>query len=183
MSRPSALVKREECPPTPRVLERWVGYRRGARTVVAVLASVRYGRGWKQRCRLRCDCGAEDVRVLGGPREIGDGCVDCGRDEQRAKAIAAARERGRARSAAVQRERLREVSEYHAPDFWREDGPEARAAEAAIAQRFGRLSLSEIGALYGVSRERIRQIEAEALEKLRHELERAERRAARRRAG
>ena len=57
-----------------------------------------------------------------------------------------------------------------APEVWQGDSPECRQAIAELVSVVGPLSLNEIGALLGFTRERARQVEGMALDRMRKRL-------------
>lgn len=56
-------------------------------------------------------------------------------------------------------------------EFWRVNGPEQDEADRLVVRALGRVSLTEAAAILGVSKERARVVEANALRKLRALLE------------
>lgn len=166
-------------PVTDEVRERWTGRRRGKRVVERVIGFVRSSSNPRKRrtvVEVRCDCGAVDTVRATDLARVAPRCRACGRAEAAAPrggrtVINGAMLAHSSGAPLVMREERREfVRAACDRELWEADTAEARAAESVIAREMGRLSLDEVAALFGLSRERIRQIEAMALRKLERQL-------------
>lgn len=165
--------------PSEQVRRSWEGSRRGRRVVQRVVGYT-YRSGLRSSRRVvvevACDCGRVDTVKAGHVSAIAPHCRDCG---YRASSEAlsgvpggAGKSQGRmvglAGGAPLDRrdERRAFCEAAGSRELWESDTAEARIAESAVAREMGRLSLAEIGLLLGMSRERVRQLEAVALGKL-----------------
>lgn len=146
----------------------WVGQRFHRRVVIAVTEA-----GYRQRTRaylvtLRCDCGQVDqVWMKRYDLLRTRQCRPCG---YRSSSAALSRPRpNRQVSRPHIAARQQVVRAYHDADplIWNEDSIAGRAAEALVRRELGAMNREEIATLVGLSRERVRQIEVAALQKLR----------------
>lgn len=189
------LPRNRNVPMTPeealaRARARFVGKRHGSLTVIGVDAARRVSTehklsSWLYTIRGMCDCGGLAVREVAylGKSACCDQC----------RHAPVERDLEYYASLAERRAMLREAGERQ-PDLWREHGclsmcerrmtavfhrqkPSvvacARCAQvreeafAELVELLAPMTLEEIGALFGFSRERIRQVEAGALKRLR----------------
>ena len=140
------------------------GERIGYLEVDSDLGNVRGVRTLRGRC---CHCGERRTIALWNALRS-TACQGCPERPGRKTRPTLARRVGRLRRAAnpeLARELV--VAGDRAPQIWADDAPESVAAVAELVGLVGPLSLDEVGALLGVSRERARQIEANAIRRAR----------------
>lgn len=160
------------------VTARLLGQRVGSRVVAEIVEVGRDSGEWIAAAIVECDCGRRDRLRVRGLRDLAaGGCPSCAAAGMRVHVTSAALDERVVGD--VETLRMLHDAGERAPEVWREqcacrEGDRCETCEAQIeacaelVAAIGRpLSLVEVGALFGVTRERARQLEARGLAWLR----------------